>query len=128
MGVAVGNGVGRGVDVAFEVCGAAQAVPEGVQALRIGGRYLIAGLVTPGSNLGVEANHLTRKCLTIKGIHNYRPAHLERALAFLSAQWQTLPFRSLVREVYPLNQVNQAIQAALSGEAIRVALRPGPDG
>ena len=78
----LGGTDGRGVDAAFEVCGSAQAVPPALDALRIGGRYLIAGLVMPDSALGVEGNQITRKCLTIKGIHNYSPEHLGEAVRF----------------------------------------------
>ena len=46
---------------------------KAVSALRVGGRYLIAGMVTPGCDLGIDGNLLIRKCLTVKGIHNYRP-------------------------------------------------------
>lgn len=115
---------GHGADVAFEVCGAREAVAEAVRALRTGGRYLVAGLVTPGSNLGLDGNQLTRKCLTLQGIHNYHPRHLGKALRFLQQHAARYPFAELVGAVFPLERINEAIEAAASGRYVRVAVRP----
>ena len=117
---------GYGVDVAFEVCGATAAVRQGVEALRIGGRYLIAGLVMPNTDLGIEGNQLTRKCLTAKGIHNYAPRHLARALAHLTAHHQHYPYAELVGATYPLEHIGEAIETAFTGSFIRVAVAPEP--
>jgi putative phosphonate catabolism associated alcohol dehydrogenase len=116
---------GYGADVAFEVCGAPTAAVEAVRALRIGGRYLVAGLVTPGSDLGLDGNQLTRKCLTLKGIHNYHPRHLGRSLEFLKQHAARYPYAELVGAAFSLDQINQAVQAAASGQFVRVAVRPG---
>ena len=114
---------GYGVDVAFEVCGVKKAVPQAVQALRIGGRYLIAGLVTPGSELEIDGNQLTRKYLTLKGIHNYNPEHLGMALKFLEKYSGKYPYDELVGKVFPLSQINEAIEIASTGEFIRIGVR-----
>lgn len=114
---------GYGVDVAFEVCGAKEAVAQAVEALRIGGRYLIAGLVMPGSHLGIDGNQVTRKCLTIKGIHNYNPEHLGTALRFLVTCSNKYPFSELVGKTYSLSKINEAVQAAAAGKYIRVGIK-----
>jgi putative phosphonate catabolism associated alcohol dehydrogenase len=114
---------GYGVDVAFEVCGVKKAVTQAVQALRIGGRYLIAGLVTPGSELDIDGNQLTRKYLTIKGIHNYNPEHLGMALMFLEKYSGKYPFGELVGRVFPLTEINKAIESASTGEYVRIGVR-----
>jgi len=116
---------GHGVDVAFEVSGAREAVALAVETLRIGGRYLIAGLMTPGTDLGIEGNQLTRKCLTIKGIHNYRPEHLGRALRFLEDRSRAYPYAELVGETFSLAEIEKAVAAAASWQHVRVAIRPG---
>ena len=115
-----------GVDVAFEVCGAQQAAAEAIQSLRIGGRYLVAGLVTPGSDLGLDGNQLIRKCLTLKGIHNYHPSHLGQALQFLEQHAARYPYAELVGAVFPLGDINQAIEVAAQGQFVRVAIKPVP--
>ncbi|MBN2293076.1 MAG: zinc-binding dehydrogenase [Pirellulales bacterium] len=113
---------GHGVDVAFEVCGNPVVVDQAVKSLRIGGRYLIAGLVTPGSDLGIDGNMLARNCLTIKGIHNYHHEHLAKGLAFLEKHSHKYPFAEMVGARFPLDRINEAIEVAASGEHIRVAI------
>lgn len=115
---------GYGVDAAFEVCGDRRAVPVALDALRTGGRYLIAGLVMPGSGLAVDGDQLTRRCLTIRGIHNYAPEHLGSALRFLDGPGRKYPFAGLVGETFPLAGINEAVAAALAGNSVRVAVRP----
>ena len=115
---------GYGLDVAFEVSGSRAAVPQAIEALRIGGRYLVAGLVSPGNDLGIDGNLLSRKCLTITGIHNYRPDHLLQGLRFLEQNAKKYPFADLVSSRFSLNDINQAIEAAATGEHVRVAVCP----
>ena len=115
---------GHGVDVAFEVCGVPPAAADAVRALRIGGRYLIAGLVSPGSDLGLDGNQLTRKCLTLKGIHNYHPKHLGSALEFLERNATRYPYADLVGAAFPLEEINRAVETAAAGEFVRVAVKP----
>ena len=114
---------GYGVDVAFEICGVKEAVGLAVESLRIGGRYLIAGLVMPGSDLGIDGNQLTRKYLTVKGIHNYNPKHLGIALRFLEKCSRKYPYDELVGRVFSLSQINEAIESASTGKHIRIGVR-----
>lgn len=115
---------GRGADVAFEVCGQASVVPAALEALRIGGRYLIAGLVTPGAAFELDGNQVTRRCVTIKGIHNYAPKHLGEGLQFLAGAGEEAPFADIVGECFTLDQINEAVAEAATGRHIRVAIRP----
>ena len=113
----------KGVDVAIEVCGARSAPVQAVETLRTGGRYLIAGMVTPGAILDIDANNITRKCLTVKGIHNYRPEHLGLSLKFLENNCNKYPFDEIVKKSYSLNEINEAVETAGSGEYIRVGIK-----
>ena len=113
---------GIGLDAAIEVCGFSPAVKTAVDNLRIGGRYLIAGLVTPGSNTNIDGNTITRKCLTIKGIHNYRPEHLGKTLLFLEKNHKKYPFDEIVKIRFPLSGINEAVKASQTGEFIRVGI------
>ena len=113
----------KGIDVAIEVCGAKSAPNQAVAALRTGGKYLIAGMVTPGSILDIDANQITRKCLIVKGIHNYRPEHLGMSLKFLENNYDKYPFDEIVKITYPLEEINEAVKTASTGEFIRVGIK-----
>lgn len=114
---------GHGVDVAFEVCGNRAAVDQAVRSLRIGGRYVVAGLVTPGSNLDIDGNQLTRKYLTVSGIHNYHPKHLNEAIRFLEEHAHKYPYAEIVAATFPLDEINEAVRVAATEEHVRVAVR-----
>ena len=110
-------------DVAYEVCGDPAAVPVATRVLRIGGGLLIAGLVTPSSNFTLDGNDVTRRLLTVRGIHNYRPEHLGRGLSFLEQTRDDYPYAALIGEAYPLREINRAFDAARTGRHALVAVR-----
>lgn len=114
---------GDGVDVAFEVCGDPRAASAALDSLRIGGRLLIAGLVAAGSIFPVDGNLLTRRYLTVRGIHNYHPAHLGTGLDFLAATAETYPYHTLVSPALPLDDIEHAFDLARRRTSARVALR-----
>ena len=114
---------GDGIDVAFEACGDPGAASSGLASLRIGGRLLIAGLVSPGGIFPVDGNLLTRRCLTVRGIHNYHPDHLGKGLDFLASTSGTYPFRSLVGPILDLEDIQGAFDLARKRVSVRVAVR-----
>ena len=114
---------GRGADVGIEVSGSPAVVSDGLDALRIGGRYLIAGLTKP-SPMNLDGNLMTRKNVTIKAIHNYAPKHLGMALKFIEKNQTKYPFNEIVGKVYTLDEINQAIETAETGKYIRVGIKP----
>jgi len=103
-----------------ETCRAASA---GLASLRIGGRLLVAGLVSPGGKFAVDGNQLTRRYLTVRGIHNYHPAHLGKGLNFLESTAAKYPFDSLVHPVLELAHIRQAFEPTGKRTSARVALR-----
>jgi alcohol dehydrogenase len=117
---------GRGVDAAFEVCGSDKAIEQGAQLLRMGGRYLIAGLVTAGARIDLPADLVTKRCLSLLGIHNYRPEHLAFGLAFLDRNIDMLPLHEIVGATYPLAELPRAIEDANTGQHLRIAVSDLP--
>jgi threonine dehydrogenase-like Zn-dependent dehydrogenase len=111
-------------DLAVEVCGEPSVVRPGLQLLALGGRYMIIGLVCAGSDFTIDGNTITRKYLTIKGVHNYAPVHLAKALDFLEKTRSSYPYEKLIDLVLPLKEVQQAFKAALERRGVRVAITP----
>ncbi len=112
-----------GVDSAFEACGDPSAATASLEALRIGGRLLIAGMVTPNSTFPLDGNTMTRRCLTIRGIHNYHPNHLGKALDFLAKTAEKYPYHELVSPVFTLDEIGSAFDCAKKGVSARVGIR-----
>ena len=114
----------EGADTVIEVCGVAEALPLGLEMVRVGGTYVIAGLVSPGANVTLDANRLVKKMITLKGIHNYHPRHLIEALDFVMKHKATYPFAELVDGQYALDDVTQAMSDASCQRVLRAAIVP----
>jgi len=112
------------VDAVFEVAGTSAVVAEGLRQLRVGGYYAFVGMVHPATPLGLTGEMVIRRCLTIRGFHNYAPRHLEQAIAFLAQGSARHPWSSLVSPAFSLTDLNAAFQAARTQKWPRVAVRP----
>lgn len=115
----------HGVDAVLELSGARSALPEGVSHLRMGGVYVLAGMVHPDSDLGgITGEQIIRKCLTLRGVHNYSPEHLEQGVAFLEGSHHELPFHDLVSPPVALSRFDDAIELSAQRTWCRVAINP----
>jgi putative phosphonate catabolism associated alcohol dehydrogenase len=115
---------GFGVDCAMEAAGVPGLIPLGLKCLRTGGRYVLAGTVFSGADFTYDAGDLVFKMITIKGVHNYDAKHLQMAIDFLKAKHAVFPFKDLVTHQVALEDVNEGLRIAASGEALRVAVIP----
>jgi len=111
-------------DAVIEVCGDPSAIPVGLGWLRAGGRYVVAGMVSPGAMVTLDANLLLRRCVTLVGVHNYHPRHLPQALAFVVANRTRFPFGELVDGRYRLDEVDRAMADAAARRVLRAAILP----
>ncbi|MFZ4536124.1 zinc-binding dehydrogenase [Propionivibrio sp.] len=114
----------EGADVVIEVCGVPEVIPLGIEMLRVGGTYVLAGVVNPDALVTIDANLLLRKLLTLRGVHNYHPRNLIEALDFVVANRRRFPFHDLVDGKYPLDRVNEAMADAAARRVLRAAIVP----
>jgi alcohol dehydrogenase len=115
---------GFGVDCVLEVAGCADLIPPGLQGLRIGGRLIEIGNSFPDARFSYDACDFVWRRLTLAGVHNYDTRHLQMGIDFLAASSGEFPFEKLVTHRFDLDEINAALQMAVSGEAIRVAVLP----
>ena len=111
-----------GPDVVIEVCGVPQVIPQGLQLLRTGGRYVLGGLVSPGADVTIDVNLLVKKWITLRGIHNYHPRHLIQALDFVMTNRERFPFKSIIDATFPLEQLDEAFKKAAEHSVLRAAI------
>lgn len=109
------------VDVALDFSGSAEAIASLVPRLDVGGHLVLAGSVAPGPAVAVDPEAIVRGWLTISGVHNYEPAHLHAAMAFLTRTVAVYPWDELVEDPVPLEAL---AQVARPGPALRAAVRP----
>lgn len=112
------------VDLVLEVAGTSQVIDDGIKCLRPGGHYVWAGMVHPQTPLAVMGEAIVRKCLTVRGVHNYAPAHLEAGLAFLAQQHERFAWRDLISPPLPLADLDRAFEWTRQRRWARVAVKP----
>jgi putative phosphonate catabolism associated alcohol dehydrogenase len=112
------------VDLVLEVAGTSQVVPHGVNTLRCGGSYIWAGMVHPQTPLNISGESIVKKCLNLRGVHNYAPIHLQASMKFLEENQARFPFDDLVSPAMKLSQLNEAFELARTGKFPRVCVKP----
>ena len=114
----------EGADAVIELCGHPEVIPAGIQYLRIGGQYVLGGVVNPDSYVNIDVNQILKKLITLRGVHNYHPRHLIEALDFVFVNKSRFPFHELVDGKYKLNEIDKAMKDAGDRKVLRAAIIP----
>lgn len=114
---------GRGFDYCLELTGANPSFVAALDAIRIGGTIVSAGAVFPSDPIDFIVERVTRRNLTMVGIHNYGPSDLRAAVEFLTANHQNFPFATLVTKWFSLANIADAFDAAKEKTNIRVGIK-----
>ena len=101
---------GRGADIVMELVGNVSLFPEGLEMLASGGTFVQIGAIG-GQSATVPPGVLTRGRRII-GSRMYRNQILPMLMDFLVRQHERLPFEKIISNRYPLEQVNEAFEAA----------------
>lgn len=113
---------GHGADVVIQ-CATTAAVPEGLQLVRDGGRYLsIGGGRGP---ITVEATALGRRMLTITGVRSGHARHFVGAIEFLARS--ALPLSRLISGRYSLKNVGKALEEMAALREIKPVVIPSTE-
>jgi L-iditol 2-dehydrogenase len=116
---------GRGADVVVEASGNPAAVPEGLEMLRDGGRYVVVGQYTDGGDATVNPHrHVNRKHATILGCWGYEFSHLHRAMAMMARHRDRFRWRELVTREYPLEKAAEALADMERLSVVKALIRP----
>ena len=118
--------VGRGADIVMDFAGHPEALELGVQLLRDGGRFVVAGATFPARPIQLSGEMLVKRLLQIIGLYNYEPEDLGQAITFLAAVHRRFPFAELVTRTFPLDEVNAAFDYAEHERPPRVAIKLRP--
>jgi threonine dehydrogenase-like Zn-dependent dehydrogenase len=103
---------GAGASAVIEMAGVPQVVPEGIEYLHPGGRYVLVGNVQAEAAAEIIPQRIVRSSRELVGVVTYPQWVLPRALRWLRAKSDVYPFEELVAESYRLEQINDAIEAS----------------
>jgi len=113
----------EGFGVAWELSGSGAAIEALLECADTGATIVLAGSVFPAPPLRLSAEAVVRRLLSIRGVHNYRPEHLERAVRFLERS-DAARLAALVGEVLPFSEAEDALSRPAT-LGTRIGVRPG---
>lgn len=113
----------RDADVVFELSGSSRAVQAAFGQLDVGGRIALVGSVSLAPAVSFEPSGYVRNLSTVVGSHNYRVDDLVEAVDFLRRTSAQAHFADLVPDAFPLAAIDEAVAAARTGPAARIAVR-----
>ncbi len=115
---------GLGADVVLECVGMPQAVAEGWELCRDGGKYLVLGHYGDAGPIALNPHVITRKELTIFGSWGSEPQHWTVALELLRTRRERYPFHELITHRFALDQVNEALSAVAKWQTGKAVILP----
>lgn len=116
---------GRGVDVVIEASGAPNAITEGLDMVRDGGRVIVCGHYTDNGSVEIHPHwQINRKHVTIKGCWGSRYEHFHRAVELAARFGDRKPWREMVSGSYSLEQAGEALSAIEKRAALKAIIVP----
>ncbi len=116
---------GRGADMVIECAGVPQAVPEGLDMLRVSGLFVEAGNFSDMGDIPLNPHrHLCSKNVRILGVSGEEPAAYGPGMRQMARYMKHYPLAEFVTHRYPLRDVSVAMQKAMEPESMKVVLDP----
>jgi L-iditol 2-dehydrogenase len=116
---------GRGVDVVIEASGAPDAVTQGLDMVRDGGRMVVCGHYTDNGAVEVHPHwQINRKHVTLKGCWGSRYEHFHRAVELTTRFGDRKPWAEMVSGRYSLDQASEALTTIERQTALKAIIVP----
>jgi L-iditol 2-dehydrogenase len=116
---------GRGADMVIECAGVPQAVPEGLEMLRVGGLLVEAGNFSDlGEVLFSPHRHLCAKNARILGVGGEEPAAYGPGMRQMARYMKHYPMQDLVTHRFGLHDVDAAMRKSMEADSMKVVLQP----
>lgn len=116
---------GRGVDVVIEASGAPDAITQGLDMVRDGGRMVVCGHYTDNGAVEIHPHwQINRKHIEIKGCWGSRYEHFHRAVALTARFGDRKPWGAMVSGRYSLEQANEALDSIARQTALKAIITP----
>jgi len=118
---------GRGPDVIIEASGNPAAIVEGLDLLRDGGTYVVAGHYTDGGPAEINPHvHINRRHADIRGQWGTDFRHVVQALRLLSRHRDRFDFSRIIGGRYPLTEAGRALDDVASLRVTKAIITPVP--
>lgn len=114
---------GRGADFVLEATGNSEALLEGLELLRRGGFYSIAGVAVPQAPIPIKVyEQLVLKNVTLKGVWVSDTSHVVKATKLALKNSHLLS--TFITHKFKLEQANEALEVMERKDALKIVLHP----
>jgi L-iditol 2-dehydrogenase len=116
---------GRGADVVIECAGVPQAVPEGLDMLRLGGLLVEAGNFSDLGEVAINPHrHLCAKSARILGVGGEEPGAYGPSMRQMARYMRHYPLREFVTHHFALRDVDAAVKKSIAPDSMKVVIEP----
>lgn len=115
---------GFGADVVIECVGIPDAVNEGIELCRDGGKFLVLGQYANAGNISFNPHTITRKQLEVRGSWGFEPRHVDAALSMLQLDGWAERFAGQITHRFPLDRANEAMETVREWRSGKAVLTP----
>jgi len=117
---------GRGADVIVECTGYAEAIPEGMEMVRRGGTYVVAGVFADVGDIPINPHrHLLANQIRLLGMTNHPPTGYSNSMRLLNKHKKAFPLEKFITHQIPVDRVSDAMAAAMDiDHSMKVVLTP----
>jgi len=117
---AAGLATNADIDIYLELAGHVSDFSDVLKQMAIGGTIVFAGAVFTVPPVTLDMETVVRKCLVLRGMHNYAPLDLVTGMRFMERHWQRLERVLAIAEPLPLADFETVFALARSGAYHRV--------
>jgi threonine dehydrogenase-like Zn-dependent dehydrogenase len=116
---------GRGADLALECTGVAEAIPVGIEMVRRGGMYIVAGVFADVGTVTLNPHHIAARQVRLIGMCNHPATGYVASLKLLEKFQHSFPLRSFVTHRFKVGEADEAMAQAMNiNETMKVVITP----
>jgi threonine dehydrogenase-like Zn-dependent dehydrogenase len=113
-----------GADVVIECVGHPEAVNEGMDLCRDGGKFLVLGQYADAGTIDFRPHTITRKQLQVIGSWGFEPRHVHAGLNLLERSDWKHRFAAEVTHRFPLAEANEALETVRQWRSGKTVIVP----
>lgn len=114
---------GYGADLVITACPSPKAQQDAIfLAAKRGSVNFFGGLSRDRSIVNIDTNLIHYRELTVRGTHGSQPEQVERAISLIKSG--CIDMEKYITHRFPLREINQAFERALSGNRLKILIKP----
>ena len=115
----------RGADLVAECAGVPEAVPQGLDMLRVGGTLIVAGNYIDMGPIPINPQkQILSKNARIIGVNGQTAASYAGSLRLIKRFLESIPIDKMVTHKFKIEDCERAVKTGISMESMEVAITP----